>query len=125
MGQYVDGNTKSFLNGGTAIAKAIRVVLSSGVLAVAAVTQKELGVTIGRIEANVSGAVRLRSASGTCQYTANAALAVGAQVYTAAAGKVGPSVSTAFLLGETLEATTADGDYVEVLRHLHGETAVI
>ena len=125
MGQYVDGNTKSFLNGTAAIAKGTRVVETSGVLAVAGITDKELGVTIGRIEANVHGAVRLRSAAGTSQMIANAALSAGADVFTAAAGKVAASASTAYLIGEVLEASAADGDLVEVLRHNHAETAVV
>ncbi len=124
MGQFVDGNSKSFLNGTSAIAKGTRVVLTAGVLAVAGLTDKELGVTMDRIEANRHGAVRLRSASGTSQFIASAALSAGDDVFTAASGKVAASASTAYLIGEVLEAASGDGSLVEVLRHVHAETAV-
>jgi hypothetical protein len=124
MSQMVDTNTRSFV-AGAAIAQYLRVVLSAGKLAVAGITDRELGQTERRTYAdgdNVS--VRLRNAGGTCIMVANAAIAVGADVFSAASGKVGASASTARRIGTALTASAADGDWIEVLRHNSDETAV-
>ncbi len=124
MGQYVETPTRTFI-AGAAIDPYRRVTLSSGKLALAGITTRELGTL--EEESFADGdirAVRLRTAQGTCKMVANAAISAGAAVFTAANGKIGPSASTAFKIGTALEAATADGDVIEVLRHNHDETAV-
>lgn len=124
MPEHVETGTRTFIAGG-AIARFLRVTLSSGKLAAAGITAKELGTL--EEDAFADGdrrPVRLRTAQGTAKMVANAALAVGADVYTAASGKVGASASTAFLVGTALSASAADGDVIEVLRNAHGDTAV-
>jgi hypothetical protein len=57
----------------------------------------------------------LGCAPGTVKMRANAAIAVGAPVYTAAAGKVSPTYgATLFLVGRAVTAAAADGDIIEV-----------
>lgn len=123
-GQYVETGRKGFVNGGTALNRYLRVKLSSGVLALAGITDREIGVLGERVEASKHGDVILSSASGTTPMVASAAISAGALVYTAASGKIGASASTAYIVGTALEAATADGDVIEVLRNSHGDTAV-
>jgi len=55
---------------------------------------------------------------------ASKAIAVGDTVYTAASGKISDTQATgAFEIGVALEAATADGEIIEVLRIGHGDTA--
>lgn len=123
-GQFIESNHKAFTCGGTAIAANTRVKLSSGVLAAAGLTDKEIGITTRRIEADAVGDVLLRTANGTTRMIAADSFSAGAAVYTAASGKISDTQGTgAFLIGIALEAATADGDVVEVLRNSHGETA--
>ena len=68
-------------------------------------------------------AVALHSKQGTVEAVAAAAIAVDAIVYTAAAGKVSVSASTALPLGIAITAATADGDIIEIMPMV-GETAV-
>lgn len=119
MSQYVDGNTKSF-EAGAAIAANLRVKLASGKLAVAGVADKDLGTLLDASFADGDmRSVRLRTANGTTKYVAASAITAGADVYTAASGKVNDTAaSTSYLLGTALEAATADGDVIEVLPHL-------
>lgn len=52
---------------------------------------------------------------GTARMVANAAIAVGDKVYTAAGGKVSPTYgATLFLCGRAMTAAAADGDIIEV-----------
>lgn len=124
MSQFVEGPIKMF-TAGAAIAKHLRVTLSSGKLAAAGITVREIGTLeeASFADLDVRG-VRLRTAPGTVRMVASAAISQGALVYTAASGKVGPSASTAFIIGTALEAAAADGDVIEVLRNTHGDTAV-
>lgn len=114
----VDTNTRTFLNGGTAIERGRRVKLSSGVLALAALGDGdvELGVTETRIEANGYGAVRLRSAAGTREVQAAVEIAVGDSTYSAADGKVSDVAATgATKRGIALTAASGDGAIFEEL----------
>jgi hypothetical protein len=124
MSGYIDGNTRTFTNGASAIARCIRVKLSSGVLAVAGIGDREIGTTVTRIEASVDGAVRLRSADGTAKFTASGAITSGASVYGAASGKISSTQGVgAFLIGTALEAASDDGSIIEVLLCAGDETA--
>lgn len=113
------------MTAGAAIAQHLRVIITAGKLAVAGITARELG-TIN--EASFAdGDVRsvcLRNATGTRKMVANAAIAVGAEVFTAASGKVGASASTAFREGIALSATAADGEIIEVAMDPDGGTVV-
>lgn len=124
MAEQYDSRNRMF-TAGAAIAKHLRVKLSSGKLAAAGIADKEIGTLIEASFADLDvRPVRLRTAQGTTKFVANAALAVGADVYTAASGKVGASATTAFYIGVALSASGADGDVIEVLRNTHGDTAV-
>lgn len=58
----------------------------------------------------------LGAAGGTVKMVANAAISVGAPVYTAAAGKVSPTFgATLYMVGRAVTAAAADGDEIEVI----------
>lgn len=124
MASYVESATRTFEAGG-AIAKHLRVKLSTGKLAAAGLADKELGeIEQAAFADGDMRSVRLRNAPGTHKMVAAEALVVGAQVYTAAAGKVADTfAATSFLIGTALTAATADGDIIEVLPNTHGDTA--
>jgi len=114
MSQYVEGPTRTFSCSG-AIGQFLRVKTPAS-LAVAGATDVELG-TIERaaFAALDRRAVRLRTADGTCKMVAAGDFVVGATLYGAAAGKV-DNVANSNRVGIALEAATADGDVIEVLR---------
>jgi len=127
MAEQVDSNTRTF-EADAAIAQFARVVLEAdGKIVTAGLAEKEVG--IATREAFAAGdkiAVKLRSAAGTHKMIAVEALAVGATVYTEAAGKVQDTAqATAFQVGTALQAATADGDIIEVLYNAHGDTAAV
>ena len=126
MAGYVDTPTKIF-EADAAIAKHARVTLESdGKIVAAGLTVLDIGTAVQ--QAFASGdkiAVRLRTATGTCKMIAIEALDAGALVYTEADGKIqDTAASTSFKVGHAMEAATADGDIIEVLRLTIGETAV-
>jgi predicted RecA/RadA family phage recombinase len=126
MSQCVDGQTKTFV-ADEAIAINLRVKLDSdGKVTVAGLADKEIGTAVTpAFAAGDRVTVRLRTAAGTHKMIAVEALAVGATLYTEAAGKVqDTAASTAFQVGVALEAAAADGDVIEVLYNAHGDTAV-
>jgi hypothetical protein len=99
-----------------AIAQHLRVKLTSGKLALAGASDKELGVTETKSFADGdSQTVRLRSAEGTLVGVAAGAIAVGDEIFAAASGKVDDSGSVS--LGVALTPATADGDQIEWLRY--------
>lgn len=125
MSQISEGNTKAFV-ADEAIAVNLRVKLDAdGRVTIAGLADKDIGTAI--TPAFAAGdviTVHLRTAAGTAKMVAVEALAVGATVYTEAAGKVQDTAqATAFQVGTALEAATADGDVIEVLRNTHGDTA--
>ena len=115
MSQFNESNVKTFTNDSSAIGRYLRVKLSSGVLALAGASDTELGVTRSRIEASVPGGVHVRTAQGTVPMVAAGAISAGAEVFAAASGKIASSGSVS--IGTTLEASTADGDIIEILRN--------
>ena len=125
MSQFVETPIKAFTAGG-AIGQHLRVKLTAGKLAVAGITDKEVGTIIQAAfaDGDVVG-VRLRTAQGTCKMIAAATgITVGAEVYTAASGKISHTYATSsYPIGMALEASTADGDVIEVLRNSHGDTS--
>lgn len=115
MSQMTEGNVKSLPNGATALGRGLRVKLSSGVLALAGLTDREVGVLTARAESNDHAGVYLRSMAGTVQMVAADSFAVGAILYTAASGKVSDSaLAGSFVVGRALEAASGDGAIVEV-----------
>lgn len=113
MSQFVDGQTRQF-TAGAAIGQFLRVVESSGVIAVAGASTPAYGTMEDpAVAAGDVVAVRLRTASGTRKMVASEAIAANAPVYAAASGKVAANGS--ILEGTALEAASADGDVIEVL----------
>lgn len=116
MAEQVDTPTRTF-TAGAAIAQYLRVKLSSEKLAVAGATENDIG-TIDR-DVFADGdkvAVRLRNAQGTRKMVAAGAIALHADVYGAAGGKV-DDVANENHYGIALTAAAADGDIIEVLQY--------
>ena len=97
-----------------------RVLMSAGQLAYAGADDREVGTLKQRVPTSGLGSsdvapVVTPNAEGTVLMIANGAIAQYGNVYGAASGKVSATVNGNFI-GIALEATTADGDQVEVLR---------
>lgn len=125
MSKQIDGSFGSFIAAG-AIPKYARVKLSAAeTVDVAGLAEKEIGVAQNAaFAAGDEVTVKFRNAPGTFKMIAQEAIAAGAAVYTEASGKVQDTAqSTAFLVGHALNAATADGDIIEVLPNVHGDTA--
>lgn len=104
----------------TALAPYLRVKMSGGYLALAGVSDKEIGTLKSRaivsgIGAADVGSVVVPNAEGTVKMVASEAVTQYADVYGAASGKVGATVNNNYI-GMALTAATADGDEIEVLR---------
>lgn len=115
MSQKVDSNEKSFTADG-AIDQYLLVSKTATGVAACGIDDNPIGSATR--EAFAAGdviSVKLSSGAGTHKVIASAALAEGAEVFTAAGGKVGASASTAYRVGILLEAAGADGDVVEML----------
>jgi len=99
-----------------ALAPYLRVELSSGKLIAAGALSNELGTLVKRVlAADDPAAVVPRNMAGTVKMVAAGAFSQYATVYGAAGGKIDDTVN-ANEIGTALEAATADGDVVEVLR---------
>lgn len=112
MSQYVETPTKTFRAGG-ALGQYLRVKTPTA-LALAGASDVSLGVT--ESPAFASGdlvAVRLANAQGTRKMVALDAITAGSVVYAAANGKV--SATGSIIEGRALEASTNDGDVIEVM----------
>jgi hypothetical protein len=112
--QYVEASVRCFVAGG-AIGQHLRVKFGGSTISVCGAADPGVGTT--EDPAFASGdqvGVRLRTAVGTRPMVAAGAIAAGAYVYGAAAGKVNDVVGGVFV-GVALEAATADGDIIEVL----------
>lgn len=113
MSQFFDTSTRPDV-AAAAIAQHLR-VKTTGALALAGAADVELGTMEVACTAAGPTTVRLRSAKGTCKMVASAAITAGVTVYAAASGKIASSGTVT--IGTALEAATADGDVIEVLRH--------
>lgn len=125
MSQFVDGNYKTF-TADEAIAVHLRVKLDSdNRVTIAGLADKDIGTAVTpAFAAGDDITVKLRTGAGTHKMIAQEALAAGATVYTEASGKIQDTAqATAFQIGTALEAATADGDVIEVLYNVHGDTA--
>lgn len=112
-----------------ALAPYLRVVMSGGNLALAGAAEVEVGTTKQRSLASGLGlsdvaAVVFANAQGTVKMIADGAVTQYARVYGAASGKVSATVNSN-LIGIALDAATADGDEIEVLRLPHGEDSLL
>ena len=117
MASYVDTNCRTF-TAGAAIAQHLRVKISSSKLAVAGATDEDVGTLR---EASVADgderAVILKNKQGTVKMVASEAISQYASVYGAAGGKVSDTSNENFI-GIALDAASADGDVIEVLRQV-------
>lgn len=116
---YTDQSVKTFV-ASAALGQFLRVTYGSsgtaGQMILAGAAVAELGVTdLPSYAALDDIPVRLRTAQGTQQFVASGAIALGATVRCAAGGKI-TSSGTDPIIGTALEAATADGDIIEVLR---------
>jgi hypothetical protein len=116
MSQQVDSQTKAF-PASAAIPQFSRVVLASnGTVSVAVLADREIGIAqTAAFAAGEMVTVKLRTAAGTHKAIANAAITRGAQVFSAAAGRVSVSATGAFNLGQALEPAGAAGDIIEIM----------
>jgi|TARA_R110002012_G_scaffold20689_3_gene73097 hypothetical protein len=115
MSQKVDSNEKSFRADGAIPQYSLVRATSTGV-DVCGIAHHAIGTaTRQAFAAGDEISVKLISGAGTHKVIASAALAQGADAFTAASGKVGASASTAYRVGKLLEAAGADGDVVEML----------
>lgn len=121
MSQRIEGPNRTF-TAGAALAKFIRVTLTAGKLAAADGSTSEIGVIDEAAFADGDiRSVRLRTAEGTDKFVASEAITAGDPVYAAASGKI--AASGTVLVGKALEAATANGDIIEVVRA--GESSAV
>ena len=120
MSQYKEGPCGAD-TAAAAIAQFLR-VKTTGALAVAGVSDVELGTMEIAALAAGDATVRYRTAAGTVKMVAVEAITAGNPVYAAASGKV--AASGALQIGTAIEAATADNDVIEVLRGDHSLQSV-
>lgn len=78
--------------------------------------EQHIGITLNRVVAGESVAVRPRNATGSAEACAAAAFAAGAKLYGAADGKVtGTGGQGLITVGVALESATADGDIITII----------
>jgi hypothetical protein len=120
----MENNTgfRSFIASFAAV-KGQRVMLNSsgGVDLATAVNGVTIGVVTQDCASGDSVTVKLLTAPGTFEVTANGAITAGAVCYGGASGKLSPtSVSSNTASFRAIEAATADGDLIEVIPLLPG-----
>lgn len=89
-------------------------VKTPGAVALAGATDVSIGTMEDPCLAAGPCTVRLTNAQGTCKMVASEAITAGNPVYAAASGKV--AASGTVIEGRAMEAATANGDIIEVLR---------
>jgi hypothetical protein len=112
MSQYFDTPTRPDIAVGT-IAQHLR-VKTTGAVIMAGAADKELGTMDRPCTGSGPCTIRLRTAGGTCKMVASVAIALNGAVWAASGGKVAATGTVE--IGIALEAATADGDVIEVLR---------
>ena len=105
---------KKTLTAGEALATRRRVKLSGSTIVYADAGQHSIGVTEYAIPNGQSGAIRMTNDAGTHEMTASGAISASAAFYGAADGKISATPSGP-ILGYAIEASTADGDRIEVV----------
>jgi hypothetical protein len=117
---YNQTGERTFVSGST-LARYLRVKTAAAIV-VAGSTDVELGVNMNAVVTSGDTVnVKLRTAPGTCPMVASGAITLGNPVYAAASGKI--AASGTVLIGTALNAATADGDVVEVLRRQENSDA--
>ena len=113
---------RSFKATAVAIAPYALVALdSNGLISVAGdnATDHVIGVTTEAVDASGYGNVQFLNAGGTIEVLCGGnTIAVDAIVYTDGAGKIGTDSSNV-KIGYALQASSADGDVIEVIIHNH------
>jgi hypothetical protein len=122
MAQYVENDVGPAI-AGAALPRYSRCKFDgNGRLVAAGLTDRDLGTN--EIDAFADGDVtniRYRNARGTRKVIANGAITKGADIYTAASGKLSATnASTSFYWGTAMEAAGQDGDIFEALPCAHG-----
>lgn len=115
MSSMIEGSTRTF-TASAALSQWRRVRLNSSLeLAYASASDLDaLGVLRDPVlAASAPAVVHLFSAEGTVKVVASEAITAGAACYAAANGKV--AATGTVIVGEPLEAATADGDVIEIL----------
>ena len=111
---------RTFIATGVAIpAYSLVTVDSSGTIAASGdnATEQIIGVTTEDVVASSAGNVRLLNAGGTIQVLAGGdTIAIADTCYVDGSGKVGTDSSNT-KIGVALEASSADGDVIELLPH--------
>ena len=113
----VKNNTRTFINGSSALDPYILVkVASDGTLATSATTNEPVvGFTTEAVAANEATSVSLLFGGGTSFGTAAKALAIGTILFNETGGKLSDDASGHGKVGIALSASAADGDIIEVL----------
>lgn len=125
MSQYVDSGTVSFAAAEAIPIHSLVTLENTGTVSVNGLAERPIGVA--ESQANAAGdmiAVRLFNAGGTMKVIAVEALAIGATLYTEAAGKVQDTAqATSHPIGVAMRAATADGDVIEMIPLHYGGPA--
>lgn len=120
MSKQVEGPVGTFKTG-AALGQYLRVKIVTLKLQLAGIADKDVGtMREASFAADEERSVRFANAEGTVQMMAAAAIVEGAEVFTAASGKISVSASTSFPIGIAMQAAGADGDIIEVQRHGFG-----
>ena len=115
MSQKVDSNEKTFTADGAIPLYSLVRMTATGV-DICGIAHHAIGTaTRAAFAVGEEISVKLLTGAGTHKVLASAALAQGADCFTAADGKVAATASTAYRIGKLLEASGADGDVVEML----------
>lgn len=115
---FNDGRRTFIANGALGAHVRVKVTAASATtppqVEIAGAGEQHVGVTEFAAADGAEVSVRLRTQSGTVEVVASEALAVGASLYGAAAGKVADT-SSGTAIGIALQAATADGDQIEMV----------
>lgn len=119
MSQSIDGNYKTFVASGALTANRRVRLDSNGEVAYASASDTDcIGCLVNDTLAQYDLTnVRVRTANGTQKMVCSEAITKGAAVYAAASGKV--ATSGTVLVGEALEASSANNDVLEVMESGH------
>lgn len=117
MSQYVDGNTKTFIAGGT-IAIYDRVYITAAqTVSQAGLENMDIGTALDAATVGGLVTVQLATAAGTCKMRVKEAITAGSAVYTETGGEIQDTAqATSWHIGIALETATAEDDIIEVIR---------
>jgi len=118
--------SKAFTTSAAVLAKRLVKYASTGLVAhnTAADADAPIGVTEYSVASGDIASVKLLNDGGTFEVTAAGVIALNADVYPAADGKISATVVPGKRIGKAIEAATADGDIIEILPIKGGADAV-